>query len=321
MDEWAAAEAQRDEIRRAVAASQPLVGEREPLTALQEEYAANNAFTTKLAEVAARYAAFRRVRGDGSCFYRAFLVGITEHLVEEGVVRPSGFADAEAFAAAAPPGAALVRAPALPPALPGPAASQARYEGWLTLARDSLPALVARGWSAYTAVDFRDAFLAWLWALGRDGAAAPPVDPAAALRALGFRDAEETASFYVLTYLRCLCALELRAHEDDYAAWVEALAPECASVRQFCDAHVEAVHTDADSLQVLALATAFGVTCSIAYVDAAPSGAGGGGSSGALTTITIPDDAAGAGEQPPPARPTLRFLYRPGHYDVVYPRS
>jgi hypothetical protein len=107
MDDWAAAEEQRDEIARAVAASQPLVGQREPLAALQAEYAHSAVFSSKLREVAAQYAEIRRVRGDGSCFYRAFLVGLAEYLVAARVVRPAGPLDA--FVAAAPPGAALVR--------------------------------------------------------------------------------------------------------------------------------------------------------------------------------------------------------------------
>jgi len=310
MELYNAVVAQEDEIREAVAASQPLVSEREPVTALQLEYAGNPVFSAKLTTFAATHAEVRRVRGDGSCFYRAFLVGLSEWLLRANVTHPAGHADADSFVRAAPPGAQLARAADLPLGADG---AQARYEGWLAFARDSLPALTQHGWSEITVSDFRDAFMAYLWAAGRPAASSAPVTPAEALAPLGLGAAEPMESFFVLTYLRCLCALELRGHEADYEPWVAALAPECHSVRQFCDGHVEAVNTDADSLQIMALATSFGVTCNIAYLDATASGAGGDGT-GALSVVTIPDGA-------PSARPTLHLLYRPGHYDVAYLRE
>ena len=96
-----------------------------------------------------------------------------------------------------------------------------------------------------------------------------------------------------------------------------------------------AVRTDADQLQALALARAWGVVVRIAYVDASPSGAGlsggRGGGGGGLQVIDLPDtgdepyDAAAAAHHPggpPAAGPlVLHLLYRPGHYDVAYPKG
>jgi ubiquitin thioesterase protein OTUB1 len=317
-------EAQQDAIRRAVEASQPLVSEREDPAALLAEYADNALVLPKLREFAARYAGFRRVRGDGSCFYRAFLVGVAEAFAGAGVVRPAGHASAAAFAAAAAPqpggGPGATELARLPPHAP----AQARYEATLAYVRDSLPALAARGWSEYTTVDFRDAMLGWLWGVGRPTADAPPVPAEAALGPLGYAAPDGDAggdAFFVLTYARCLTALALRAHEDEYEGWVAAVAPGCASVKEFCDAHVEAVRTDADQLQALALARAWGVVVRVAYVDASPSGAGlsGGGGSGGLQVIDLPDGDAYAAPSAGPL--VLHLLYRPGHYDVAYPHG
>jgi len=62
----------------------PLVGEREPLSALEEEYAAGaGVFLTKIAALKSSYGAIRRTRGDGNCFYRAFLFAYLENLILE----------------------------------------------------------------------------------------------------------------------------------------------------------------------------------------------------------------------------------------------
>lgn len=56
----------------------------EPLSALVTEYADAPAFAAKVSSLAPRYAAFRRTRGDGNCFYRALWFGLAEALVARG---------------------------------------------------------------------------------------------------------------------------------------------------------------------------------------------------------------------------------------------
>jgi hypothetical protein len=246
------------------------------------------------------------------------------------VVHPPGFADADAYVAAADNAAAAAAATAPPPGSP-----QAKYEALLRYtAADSFAALVALGYADYTLCDFRDALVRALWAAGRGTRDAPPVTHDAALAALGYADAaaggggaasaDPMESFYVITYLRSLCALELksRAEEEGYAAWLDILPPGggggCGSIDAFCNAHVEAVHCEADQLQVLALARGWGVTVRIAYVDASPSGAGASGgnaSASALEILSFPDDGGAAVDA---GRPVVHLLYRPGHYDMLY---
>ncbi|KAI8053994.1 GK23559 [Syncephalis plumigaleata] len=51
----------------------PLVGEQLPLTALQQEYErGSTVYRTKINELDQQYRGFRRCRGDGNCFFRAF---------------------------------------------------------------------------------------------------------------------------------------------------------------------------------------------------------------------------------------------------------
>ena len=53
----------------------------------------------------------------------------------------------------------------------------------------------------------------------------------------------------------------------------------------------------------MALASAFNVGVSIAYIDAS--------AASGLTVHTFPDDCA-------PEAAVIHLLYRPGHYDVLY---
>lgn len=76
--------AQENAIRAQIAGSAALVGAREPLSALQEEYANEGAetFAAKAGALAKRYAALRRARGDGNCFFRSFMFSLAEGLLE-----------------------------------------------------------------------------------------------------------------------------------------------------------------------------------------------------------------------------------------------
>ena len=76
--------AQENEIRAQIAGSAALIGEREPLSALQEEYANEGAetFAAKAGALARRYGALRRARGDGNCFFRSFMFSLAEGLLE-----------------------------------------------------------------------------------------------------------------------------------------------------------------------------------------------------------------------------------------------
>ena len=58
------------------------------MSAIREEYGLNEAFLRKLPSVERRFRSFRRCRGDGNCFYRAFLLGLTEYFIENNVRMP-----------------------------------------------------------------------------------------------------------------------------------------------------------------------------------------------------------------------------------------
>jgi ubiquitin thioesterase protein OTUB1 len=293
--------AQEEAIRGQVAAEQPLLGEKEAPDVLLAAYAGNPAFLPKLRAFARTHSAIRRARGDGNCFYRSFLASMAESLVLAGVRAP-GAAGAVAAAAAGGP------APAPPAAPAGPL--QAVYEAQLARVKDAPDLLVALGYPSETVPDFLEALGEYLAGLGQPGASVE----GAALAPL--REGSGGGDFYIIYGARLLVALEMRANEEAYLPFILGTSAH-VSVESFCAAEVEGSRVEADQPQVMALARALQARVHIAYLDASPGEA--------CMMVTLPEGEEGEGEGGGGggglARLDEHLLFRPGHYDVAYPRG
>lgn len=65
------------------AAKFPFVGDKEPLSSLEAEYKSGSpVLLEKIKVLSEQYAAIRRTRGDGNCFFRSFMFSYLEHLLE-----------------------------------------------------------------------------------------------------------------------------------------------------------------------------------------------------------------------------------------------
>lgn len=73
---------QQDQIRQAVNQS-AFVGPLEGMNGLKTEYGTNQNFLRKIQDLEAKYDGFRRVRGDGSCFYRSYFFGLMVYLTKD----------------------------------------------------------------------------------------------------------------------------------------------------------------------------------------------------------------------------------------------
>jgi ubiquitin thioesterase protein OTUB1 len=271
---------QQDEIKAEVGA-QALVGELESPESLISEYEDNPAFLPKLRDLAARFSGIRRNRGDGNCFYRSFLISLGERFVDAHVVAADKRGDA--------------------PASP----LQTKYEQLLEYVRDSKDKLLAFGYPDITLSDFHEALLEYLGGLAAAGATKQTHVYAP------FRD--QMTGFYIITMLRCLCSLELLSNEEAYLPYILGLAPHCATVKMFCDHDVEAVHCDADQIQIMAIANGWRCRLQIAYLDATPGDK--------VQLMTFPQDQPEAGDASGDFPLLATVLYRPGHYDVTYPKA
>lgn len=71
-----------NQIRAVDAEKLEFVGDKEPISVLEEEYKAGSAvFLAKLQILKESYGAIRRARGDGNCFFRSFMFSYLEHLI------------------------------------------------------------------------------------------------------------------------------------------------------------------------------------------------------------------------------------------------
>mmetsp|Transcript_54239 Transcript_54239/g.142862 ORF Transcript_54239/g.142862 Transcript_54239/m.142862 type:complete len:304 (-) Transcript_54239:58-969(-) len=88
------------------------VGFLEPLDTLQEQYSGSDVHRQKISDFASEFGAWRRCRGDGNCFFRAYGFALVESLLRGGPsslrpvldqLRASAAGEAEAFLNAAQP--------------------------------------------------------------------------------------------------------------------------------------------------------------------------------------------------------------------------
>ncbi|CAN6551047.1 unnamed protein product [Malus baccata var. baccata] len=74
---------QHSAIRAEEAEKIPFLGDKEPLSSLASEYQSGSAILLeKIKVLGEQYAAIRRTRGDGNCFFRSFMFSYLEHILE-----------------------------------------------------------------------------------------------------------------------------------------------------------------------------------------------------------------------------------------------
>lgn len=72
-----------NELKKAINESMPFISDLQPLNLMQHEYQESK-FVTCFEALQQRYTQIRRLRRDGNCFYRAFLLQIFENFVITG---------------------------------------------------------------------------------------------------------------------------------------------------------------------------------------------------------------------------------------------
>lgn len=108
---------------------------------------------------------------------------------------------------------------------------------------------------------------------------------------------------YLVFFFRYAVSCFLRAHCAEYEDFV--LAMGFSGMDAYCAAEVEVVGSEADHMHMTAFAGAFAVRFVVEYLDNSP---------GDVTNAHVV-------EPPTPLTPqsTVHLLYRPGHYDLLYP--
>ena len=112
---------------------------------------------------------------------------------------------------------------------------------------------------------------------------------------------DESIDGYSVAFLRCVCGAALKKWQEEYIAF---LPEPYTSMESFCRNEVDPMNKDADEVHLVAISRILGLKLSVAYVD---------GSEGRSAKIHEFGD---------PTSPIhVSLLYRPGHYDLIYPAS
>jgi ubiquitin thioesterase protein OTUB1 len=117
-------------------------------------------------------------------------------------------------------------------------------------------------------------------------------------------------SNYLVWYARAITAWFMKANADRFAPFVEGMSPGM-TVDRFCAEEVLPMDRDCEQLQIIALTEALQVRIRIEYLDGATS------IGGSLTHHDFPESDGAGGV----AAPLFVLLYKPGHYELLYPKS
>lgn len=110
-------------------------------------------------------------------------------------------------------------------------------------------------------------------------------------------------SHSLVVLLRLVASAYLRAHAEEYEPFVWELE---SGMVAYCQRFVECLGVESDQIHIIVLGKALGVDVHVAYLD---------GSEGPLNRLFF------RAEEPSEAPICINVLYRPGHYDILYPRQ
>ncbi|MCJ8736691.1 hypothetical protein PDJAM_G00015460 [Pangasius djambal] len=105
---------------------------------------------------------------------------------------------------------------------------------------------------------------------------------------------DQATSDSMVQYLRLLTSAHLQSHADFFQHFVEA-----PNLKVYCTQEVEAMATECDHVEILALSKELDISLCIISME---------GSDGHLTYHTIPEGS----------EPSLYLLYKTSHYDILY---
>jgi len=150
--------------------------------------------------------------------------------------------------------------------------------------------MVKLGMPEFTVEDFYDNFMETLGTLGgAEKISASDLDNT-------FND--EGVSNYLVVFLRLLTSKQLQLEGEFYQNFMEG----GRSVAEFCSTEVEPMYRESDHIHIIGLTAAAGIKVRVVYLDR--------GSGDEAVHHDFPEDSD----------PDIHILYRPGHYDVLYPK-
>jgi len=169
----------------------------------------------------------------------------------------------------------------------------ADFERFATMANGWKARLVKLGFPPLTTEDFTDTFADVLNRLKQD-----PV-PEKKLHEI-FNDTGE--SEYIVVFMRLVTGGFLLENQEEYGGFVDG----ARTMQQFVEQEISPMYRECDHLCIIALTKGLEIPIRVEYMDRSQGPAGG----------WHHDFTLHQGQ-----KPTIHFLYRPGHYDILYPKE
>ncbi|GAA5988680.1 hypothetical protein JCM5350_003848 [Sporobolomyces pararoseus] len=278
-------------LKEEQAKERPLLGQTEPLERLLEEYQEGTGYRMKVKRlIEDGWTGFRRSRGDGDCFYRAFIFSLLSSYLAR------------------------------------PAALSAQL---LSTFESLLPLLSACGFEEIVWFDFWEPLRDILRRMGpeeKDGGVRKNGEKRLGPGELFDLFNDQETNSCIIVHLRLLTSAYLRTHSDDFTPFLFALEDDprflqeggAPTMRNFCQYHVEPVNREADHLQIVALTRALSTPLRIAYLDQSRLSGVGMGSDGEGTQVNFFEFEEEKAKEDGIVSVEGALLYRPGHYDILY---
>ncbi|ETO24425.1 otubain 1 [Reticulomyxa filosa] len=271
-------------IREEIGKSQPLVSDPKPLEHLLKEFNDHSNYRRQIETLITnkQHSAYRQLRADGNCFYRAFLLGLFETV--------------EATK------------------------NEQILETVTKNVVTSNDRLVKFGYEQFALSEFYESFMDELALyqsiLSSDDSSGVNIAESTAVQKLSdeshvelfvlCRSLNEAKVFfnlkkqsnYLIFWARMLTSLQMQENEKHFSQFVQG-----KTFREFLQTDVEAVHAEADHPQFCALSMAIEVPVRVFCLENVETGG--------PQVVTIPENG----------QPLFDLLYRPGHYDILYRKS
>lgn len=125
----------------------------------------------------------------------------------------------------------------------------------------------------------------------------------------------------VIMFLRMLTSCEIQRRQDFFAPFIMGMLDDPVTVEQFCRRYVEPMGEESDHIHIVAITDALQIPIRVVYLDRSMAAFAGAASEDAAAVNHhdfVPEamqKAAAVNVQP-----RVHLLYRPGHYDILYPR-
>lgn len=165
------------------------------------------------------------------------------------------------------------------------------FNEFYKMAETSKEGLVALGFQQFTVEDFYETYMDVLKRLKN----IENVDEAKKELHSVFN--EQGFSDYMVVYLRLLTSGQLQKEQDFYSCFIEGHR----TVVDFCHQEVEPMYKESDHIHIIAACAALCTGVRVIYMDR--------GIGNKCTEHDLPEGCT----------PTVHLLYRPGHYDILYP--